>query len=133
MLDDKMIYRLRRFLQHGRIGIGLISLALPGLILSALGVKRTGGTRMLVRLFGSREIAMGAGTLLAEKSGNEAVWFKLGTAVDLCDAVVFKIGFLTGKLRRPRALVFALLATGAAACGAVVSLKVGEVEQVPGE
>lgn len=39
LLDDKMIYRLRRFLQHGRIGIGVISLALPGLILSALGVK----------------------------------------------------------------------------------------------
>lgn len=133
MLDDKMIYRLRRFLQHGRIGIGVISLVVPGLVLSALGVKRTGGTRMLVRLFGSREIALGAGALIAEKAGNEAMWFKLGAGVDLCDAIVFKIGFLTGRLRRPRALIFALLATGAAACGAAVSLSAGEVEQVPDE
>lgn len=132
MLDDKMIYRLRRFLQHGRIGIGVISLTLPGLVLAALGIKRTGGTRLLVRLFGSREVALGVGTLLAEKSGDDASWFKLGAAVDLCDAIFFKIGFLTGKLRRPRALIFTLLASGAAACGAVVSLNVDEPERAAG-
>lgn len=126
MLDDKMIYRLRRFLQHGRIGIGVISLALPGLILSALAVKRTGATRMLVRLFGSREIAMGAGALMAEKSGNDELWFKAGTAVDAADATVFALGFVTGRLRRPRAFIFAVLAIGAAACGMAVSANSGE-------
>lgn len=133
MLDDKMIYRLRRFLQHGRVGIGVIALLLPGLLAAALGVKRTGGTRMLIRLFGSREIAIGAGAMAAEKSGHDSLWFKLGTAVDLCDASVFALGFATGRLRRPRALIFMVLALGAAASGAAVSLGKDNAEVAPSE
>lgn len=73
-----------------------------------------------MRLFGSREIALGAGALIGEKARSELLWFRLGVVVDFLDAALFSAGFASGKISRPRALLFSSLSLGSALAGALV-------------
>ncbi|WP_323792294.1 hypothetical protein [Nocardioides sp.] len=70
-------------LSLGRIGIGVASLIKPDLVQSSMGT--TTSNPLLTQWFGSREIALGAATLLASGSARRSLVL-IGMAVDGADA-----------------------------------------------
>lgn len=104
----------------GRIAIGAAALASPAL---ATGLFRLDGTAnrqlpYMVRMFGSREVALGALTLLAPPASRRAV-VATGIAVDLADAVAGTLAGRAGLVGRPTAAYLVAPALGAAAAGVV--------------
>lgn len=100
-------------LSLGRIGVGVASLAQPDLVASTLGAP--GSSPLLTQWFGSREIALGAATLLATGRARTTLVL-IGAAVDGADAATAAAAIQAGRL--PRNLGYALTAV---AGGAVVS------------
>ena len=74
-------------LSLGRIAVGVLSLVRPGLAVSMFGLDIGSNPqgRVLVRVFGSREVALGAVTLLARGSTQRNLIIA-GIGVDLADA-----------------------------------------------
>ena len=68
-----------------RLGVGLASYAVPEQALKMIGLKGAAQGPYLARLFATREIALGALTLLA-KPEHKPLLVKLGVAVDAADA-----------------------------------------------
>jgi hypothetical protein len=80
-------------LSLGRIAVGVVSFARPGLAAKMLGVDVVNNPQgpYLARLFGSREIALGTATLLARgKTRRNLV--VAGIGVDLADAATGVLG-----------------------------------------
>jgi hypothetical protein len=75
-------------LSLGRIVVGAFSLVKPGLAagLFGLDLNKNPQAPLLARFFGSREIALGAATLLARGSSRRNLVIA-GIGVDLADAV----------------------------------------------
>jgi hypothetical protein len=103
----------------GRIGAGLAMLVKPELVVRDWIGRRPaeyGGTQMLTRAFGARDLALGAGTLASLSSGGDARdWVIAATFADLTDFVATAIA--DDIPFRGRAIVF-LLAGTAIAVGA---------------
>ncbi|MFI0483905.1 hypothetical protein [Actinomadura sp. 9N215] len=76
-------------LARGRIAVGLAALAVPKLTvrLMGLGSGADAGRDYLVRAFGAREIALGAGYLLSGDDSGRRLWTRLGLAVDTLDVL----------------------------------------------
>ena len=72
-------------LSLGRIGIGIASLVKPDLVQSTMGTTTT--NPLLTQWFGSREVALGAATLLAS-GGARSSLVLIGMAVDAAGAVL---------------------------------------------
>ncbi|TDC78903.1 hypothetical protein E1285_36825 [Actinomadura sp. 7K507] len=74
---------------RGRVALGVAAIAAPGLTVKAMGMG--GGTDTgrdyLVRAFGAREIALGAGYLLSRDDSGRRLFARLGLAVDTLDLV----------------------------------------------
>lgn len=66
-LDKGMARKLSAGLGWFSLGLGAAQLAVPGHINSLIGVRDTGGTRMLQRLFGAQEVGMGMGIFSAPR------------------------------------------------------------------
>lgn len=103
---------------RGRVALGLAALAAPKPTVKALGLG--GGTDpgrdYLVRAFGAREIALGAGYLLSGDDSGRRLWARLGLAVDSLD-------LMSGLKTRSRLPLWVTAVTvgvagGAAALGA---------------
>ncbi|WP_309237336.1 hypothetical protein [Actinomadura sp. BRA 177] len=75
-------------LARGRVALGLAALAAPKLTVKLMGLGGAAdpGRDLVVRMFAAREIALGAGYLLADDSARR-VWARLGLAVDSLDVV----------------------------------------------
>ncbi|MFA1548760.1 hypothetical protein [Actinomadura chokoriensis] len=75
-------------LARGRVALGLAALAAPKLTvkLMGLGGGADPGRDYMVRAFGAREVAVGAGYLLSDDNGRR-LWARLGLAVDSLDLV----------------------------------------------
>lgn len=76
-------------LARGRVVVGLVATALPGLaVRGAPGAIEGGGARAIGRMAGARDLALGAGaiTCLKERT-QDAEWVGMGAAVDLVDGV----------------------------------------------
>jgi hypothetical protein len=105
-------------LAGGRIAIGVVSLLAPGLVGRAMmgADGDSGGTRVLLRLAGARDLALGAG-VLAALNRNAAVhgWLRASAVADALDAAV---ALLARHNLRP--IVFPA-AAGAATAGALLS------------
>lgn len=74
-------------LARGRVALGLAALAAPRLTVKAMGMDRGAdpGRDYLVRAFGAREIALGAGYLLSGDDSGRRTFARLGLAVDSLD------------------------------------------------
>ncbi|MFI0373653.1 hypothetical protein ACH35V_37835 [Actinomadura sp. 1N219] len=76
-------------LARGRIALGLAALAAPKLTvrLMGMGSGADAGRDYLVRAFGAREVALGAGYLLSGDESGRRLWTRLGLAVDALDTL----------------------------------------------
>jgi hypothetical protein len=108
-------------LAGARIVIGAIALLFPNLAarLFLLNVRNNPQLPYMARLFGSREIALGAMTLAApEKSRTQMV--ALGMAVDGADAFAGASAMRTGYVSKPAGVMLTGAALGAVGAAAAI-------------
>ncbi|TDB93767.1 hypothetical protein E1266_19210 [Actinomadura sp. 7K534] len=76
-------------LARGRVALGVAAIAAPKLTVKALGIGSgtDPGRDYIVRAFGARELALGAGYLLSRDESGRKLWARLGLAVDSLDLV----------------------------------------------
>ena len=100
-----------------RVGLGAVLLAVPQVIGGWVGpLARRPEAKVLTRVAGARDVALGAGTLLALREGTPARrWLQLTAAVDAGDAVASLVAWR--QLTARRSLPSAALAAGGAATG----------------
>lgn len=86
-------------LSLGRVAIGAFSLARPDAAATAFGLDPATNpqTPYVVRLFGSRELALGALTLMTRGKGRAAVVL-LGVGVDAADVATGYLGPKEGQV-----------------------------------
>jgi hypothetical protein len=87
----------------GRIAVGVASLAKPELVASTMGQAPS---PLLTQWFGSREVALGALTLIASGSARRNLVL-VGMAVDGADAATAYAGIQAGQI--PKQLGFGLV------------------------
>jgi hypothetical protein len=105
-------------LAGGRIAIGVVSLLAPGLVGRAMMGPDgdSGGTRLVLRVVGVRDLALGVGVLAAlDRNGPVHRWLRASAVVDGLDAA----GSLLAH-HRLRPTVFPAAASAATA-GALLS------------
>ena len=104
----------------GRIAIGATALASPDLAgkLFRLDVARNPQLPYMSRMFGSREIALGAVTL-ASKGAARRKLLALGIAVDGADAFAGYDAMRTGSLSQSTGMFLTAPAVGAVLAGAI--------------
>jgi hypothetical protein len=104
----------------GRIAIGLTALASPDLVgkLFRLDVPGNPQLRYMSRMFGSREIALGAITLLARGNARRRL-VALGMAVDGADAFAGYDSMRTGAVSQSVGVFLTAPALGAVVAGGV--------------
>lgn len=71
-----------------RIGVGVLSLAAPGLAARSFGMDLRSNPQAgyMARLFGVRDIALAVG-LLAAPAGQRKLWLQIGAACDAVDVL----------------------------------------------
>jgi hypothetical protein len=107
---------LAAILARGRIAFGVVSLAAPGFVARTMTGGGEGGTRLLVRMVGARDLGVGLGLQLAlDRDAPARGWLEASALVDAIDAAAF-------LLARPHLRRGVLPGTlGAAAGGALLS------------
>lgn len=114
-MDDR---QAGRWYATARVGIGVCLMVAPRALEGWIGpVARQPGAKLLGRILGARDAALGVGTLLALADHTPVRrWLQLAAAVDSVDALV-SLGALRHVTAR-RSLPAAALAAGGAATGA---------------
>jgi hypothetical protein len=111
----------------GRVGVGMVALAQPVTALKLSGVDTGTASRVawVTRLFGAREVGLGAGTLAAIKAGEASgprgrrMWLTIGALVDVTDALAFATALRDKRLGVVHgAGGVAIASTSAVACAA---------------
>jgi len=111
----------------GRVGVGVVSLSQPVTALRLCGADTGTAARVawMTRLFGTREIGLGAGTLAAIRAGEVAgprgrrMWLTIGALVDVGDALAFAAALRDRRLGVVHgAGGIAIASSSAAACAA---------------
>lgn len=120
-------------LSLGRIGIGVVSIGSPALAARMFGLDVTTNPQlpMMTRLFGVREIALGAATLTAKGSARRNLVLA-GVAVDAGDAACGVIGVGNQEVGKLSGGMLTAVALGAAATG-VAGLAVGRLAKATTE
>jgi hypothetical protein len=116
------VRRLRRhglrLLSTGRTAVGVSMLARPAVLARAVGVDSTTAARLtwMARMVGARELALGAGTLLALHRGRDVEEWALAQVLsDAVDAAAFGGAVARGDVRRvPGAAIAATALAGTA-------------------
>lgn len=105
-------------LSLGRIAIGAAALASPALATRLFRLDGPSNPQLpyLLRMFGSREVALGTLTLLAPPAARRHL-VAAGIAVDLADAVAGVTAARDGHVSRPTGAYLSLPALGAVAAG----------------
>ena len=103
-----------------RIVVGTAAWIAPERSLRASMLDNAPQAPFLLRLFGVRDAALGAITLMAAPSARPAL-VKLGMAVDGADAAAALLALRSGAVRTSTGVIFAGVALGAVAAGAVAS------------
>lgn len=111
-------------LSLGRIGMGVASLVKPELVQSVMAT--TSGNPVLTQWFGTREIAIGAATLLAS-GGSRRTLVLIGMAVDAADAATSYQAVQAEQLPRKLGLAFTGVAAAAVVSG-LLGLRVKKVD-----
>jgi hypothetical protein len=105
-------------LAGGRVAIGVVSIVAPGVVGRAMMGPEgdSGGARLVLRVVGARDLALGLGVLAAlDRGAPVRDWLRASAVVDGLDAVAC---LLARKLLRPVVLP---AAAGAAISGALLS------------
>ena len=105
-------------LAYGRIAVGTLSLLSPKLAAKAFLLDPAANPQLgyLTRLFGSREIALGALTLASTGAARRAL-IQAGVAIDSADAVTGILGAASGAVPKKAGLLMTVVAGGAVASG----------------
>lgn len=111
-------------LSLGRIGMGVASLVKPELVQSVMAT--TSSNPVLTQWFGTREIAIGAATLLAS-GGSRRTLVLIGMAVDAADAATSYQAVQAEQLPRKLGLAFTGVAAAAVVSG-LLGLRVKKVD-----
>ncbi|MDQ1712792.1 MAG: hypothetical protein QOE45_2242 [Frankiaceae bacterium] len=109
-----------RLVAAGRVGVGVAMLARPRTLPALLGVDSGTAARVswITRMLGAREVALGAGTLLALRRGSAGRDWLLGAAFsDAVDAVAFAGAVGRGHARAVPGGALTLVAGASAAVG----------------
>jgi hypothetical protein len=121
-IDDATARKLAVGTAAGRIGFGLAMLALPVLTLRLFGIKQVPGPLLwLARVFGIRDLVLGAGTLAAlrRNDGSAAHWVGFAAMADGADALLAVVK--PTELGRARSYIGAAFALSAAIPGALAA------------
>ncbi len=109
-------------LSLARIVVGAAAWAAPEFSLKAGMLDATAPqSPYLLRLFGARDVALGAATLFAAPEHKPAM-LKLGLGVDSADAAAALHALSQGQLSKPTGVALAAMAGSAVAAG-IVALK----------
>lgn len=98
----------------GRISIGIASVVKPDLVQATMAM--TSNNTLLTQWFGSREIALGAATLLTS-GGSRRTLVLIGMAVDAADAATTYQAVQAEQLPRKLGTALAGVAVGAVVAG----------------
>jgi hypothetical protein len=98
----------------GRIAVGIAALAKPDLVASTMG--QSTASPLMTQWFGSREIALGAATLLARGPARRNL-VVLGMAVDGADAATAYAGIQAGQVNKQLGVGLVAVAAGAVLSG----------------
>jgi hypothetical protein len=121
-IDEASARKLAVGTAAGRVGFGLMMLALPVLTLRLFGIKQIPGPLLwLARVFGIRDLVLGAGTLAAlhRNDGSAAQWVGFAAMADGADALLAVVK--PSELGRVRSYVAAAIALSAAVPGALAA------------
>lgn len=93
----------------GRVVWGTLALAMPGLNmkLAGMGERESAELRYMIRIFGSRAVALGLGYLVSDAAARRR-WRKLCLLVDACDTAAGLVHLVRGDV--PRGSVAGLVA-----------------------
>ncbi len=107
-----------------RVAIGAGLVVMPGLLAGWIGEDaRRPGTRTIARAFAARDLAIGAGTLLAMADGAPVRrWLQAGAACDAADAAASLLAL--GRIPTRKALTAMAAALAGAATGAHLASRV---------
>ncbi len=105
-------------LAFARLGLGTVSLVSPRLAAKTFMLDPVANPQLapMTRLFGSREAALGAMTLLTSGRARQQV-VQLGVAVDGADAFAGLAATVRGEVSKKAGLLLAVVALGAVAAG----------------
>jgi len=105
-------------LAYGRIAVGTVALASPSLAARLLLLDTRSNPQLpyMTRLFGSREIALGALTVASSGAARERL-VQVGIAVDGADALTGVAAAASGSVSKKAGILMALVAAGAVATG----------------
>ena len=106
-------------LAAGRVALGVIALLFPSLAARIFMLKVSSNPQLpyMTRLFGAREIAVGAVTLTAPASARSSM-VGMGMAVDGADAIAGFAAARSGAVSKPVGIVLTGAALAAVAAGA---------------
>ncbi|HEV2891214.1 MAG TPA: hypothetical protein VGX28_12635 [Frankiaceae bacterium] len=119
---DLLRRRPLHLLSAGRGAAGVAMLARPALLPRALGVDSTTASRLtwMTRMVGARELAVGAGTLLALRRGRHVEeWALAALLCDGVDAAAFGTAVAKGDVRQVPGAVLVLTAASGVALAAM--------------
>ena len=105
--------RAMEMLAGGRVAWGALALAAPGLSvkLAGMGGRDAPELRYLIRVFGSRDVALGAGYLMSDPAARRR-WRRLCLLVDACDTAAGLVHLVRGDVPRgPMAGLVAITGT----------------------
>jgi len=115
-------------LARGRVAVGAVACALPGIAAAVAPGERRPSTRALSRMAGARDLALGLGALTSVKERTQdAEWVGMGAAVDLADGLSL---LLTRRLPM-RARLVGLVALGAGMAGLLAARALADERDAP--
>lgn len=104
-------------LAYGRILIGVLSWVAPSFVAKVFGIGGPTESHMPARLFGARDIALGAGTLTTTGETQRKL-VQLGVLCDALDVGAAVVGKREGSLPAGPAALLGVVAASAVAIGA---------------
>jgi hypothetical protein len=117
-----------KLLHSLRLAVGLGAWLTPGLAGRLFGLSAADNPQLpyMARLFGARDVALAVGT--AQTTGpSRRVWWQVGIACDLLDAVAAYLGGRNGSLSKPTVV----LAGGTAIAAAALGVAAMQADDVP--
>jgi hypothetical protein len=109
-----------------RAGAGLVMLARPAVLPRLLGADSATAARVtwLTQMLGAREVALGAGSVLAQRRGGAGArtWLYAGVLADGIDAVAVSTAIARGRVSRLTGAGVVVTAAAAAA-GQLLALR----------
>ncbi|WP_141579565.1 hypothetical protein [Actinomadura sp. WMMA1423] len=112
--------RTLEMLAGGRVAWGALALAAPGLNvrLAGMGDRDAPELRYMIRIFGSRAVALGLGYLLSDPRARRR-WRRLCLVVDACDTAAGLAHAVRGDVPRGPAAGLTAITGGYAVLGAL--------------